>query len=134
MSEPSHFSKYPTNFIPSIDFGSFGDVSDPDVWSKVHDGGTQLLENIANVRVPMIPIALEELDLPYALHELVAGSMLSIADIAHFGWLWRRELAGIEVDEAPHVARWFAALEARPAFRRGVARTTALADPALAAA
>ena len=33
---------------------SLGDVSDPDVWSKVHDEGTQLLENIANVRVPMI--------------------------------------------------------------------------------
>src|SRR5262249_45301876 len=42
------------DFIPSIDFSSFGDVSDPDVWSKVHDEGTQLLENIANIRVPMI--------------------------------------------------------------------------------
>jgi enoyl-CoA hydratase/carnithine racemase len=42
------------DFIPGIDFGSFGDVSDPDVWSKVHDEGTQILENIANIRVPMI--------------------------------------------------------------------------------
>jgi len=26
----------------------------PDVWSKVHDEGTQVLENIANIRAPMI--------------------------------------------------------------------------------
>jgi len=42
------------DFIPSIDFNSFGDVSDPDVWSKVHHEGTQILENLANIRVPMI--------------------------------------------------------------------------------
>src|SRR6266481_164211 len=42
------------DFMPSIDFSSFGNVADPDVWSKVHDEGTQVLENIANIRVPMI--------------------------------------------------------------------------------
>src|ERR1700751_161886 len=42
------------DYMPAIDFGTFGDVSDPDVWSKVHDEGTQVLENIANIRVPMI--------------------------------------------------------------------------------
>ena len=42
------------HFMPDIDFTSFGDVSDPDVWSKVHDEGTQILENLANIRVPMI--------------------------------------------------------------------------------
>jgi enoyl-CoA hydratase/carnithine racemase len=41
-------------WMGDIDFGSFGDVSDPDVWSKVHDEGTQIVENIANIRVPMI--------------------------------------------------------------------------------
>jgi glutathione S-transferase len=61
--------------------------------------------------------------------EFVAGAEMSIADIAHYGWLWRREFAGIELDDTPHVARWFAALDARPAFRRGVARTVALANP-----
>jgi len=30
------------DFMPSIDFNSFGNVSDPDVWSKVHDEGTQI--------------------------------------------------------------------------------------------
>lgn len=41
-------------WMADIDFASFGDVSDPDVWSKVHDEGTQIVENIANIRVPMI--------------------------------------------------------------------------------
>jgi enoyl-CoA hydratase/carnithine racemase len=41
-------------WMGDIDFASFGDVSDPDVWAKVHDEGTQVLENLANVRVPFI--------------------------------------------------------------------------------
>src|SRR5438105_13579004 len=41
-------------FIPSIDFASFGNVADPDVWSQVHDEGVQIVENIANIRVPVI--------------------------------------------------------------------------------
>src|SRR4030081_1139706 len=41
-------------FIPGIDFSSFGNVADPAVWSQVHDEGVQLLENIANIRVPVI--------------------------------------------------------------------------------
>src|SRR6266403_730221 len=41
-------------FIPGIDFSSFGNVADPGVWSQVHDEGVQILENLSNVRVPMI--------------------------------------------------------------------------------
>src|SRR5437660_12699530 len=41
-------------FIPEIDFSSFCNVADPGVWSQVHDEGAQLLENIANIRVPVI--------------------------------------------------------------------------------
>src|SRR5947208_14388946 len=41
-------------FIPNIDFASFGNVADPDVWSQVHDEGVQIVENMANIRVPMI--------------------------------------------------------------------------------
>src|SRR5579864_9353674 len=40
-------------FIPDIDFSSFGNVADPAVWSQVHDEGVQILENIANIRVPV---------------------------------------------------------------------------------
>src|SRR5207248_11792014 len=41
-------------FIPDIDFPSFGNVANPAVWSQVHDEGVQIVENIANIRVPMI--------------------------------------------------------------------------------
>ncbi len=41
-------------WMPNIDFSSFGDVSDPDVWSRLHDDGTQAVENFANIRVPTI--------------------------------------------------------------------------------
>src|SRR3979490_1925249 len=40
--------------IPEIDFSSFGNVADPGVWSQVHDEGVQILENLANIRVPVI--------------------------------------------------------------------------------
>src|SRR6266853_2141635 len=41
-------------FIPAIDFASFGNVADPGIWSQVHDEGVQILENLANIRVPVI--------------------------------------------------------------------------------
>ncbi len=41
-------------FIPGIDFATFGNVADPGVWSQVHDEGVQIVENIANIRVPLI--------------------------------------------------------------------------------
>jgi len=56
-----------------------------------------------------------------------AGDDYSIADIAHFGWFWRRDFAGVSLDARPNLARWYAAMEARPAVQRGVAATVALA-------
>ncbi len=70
------------------------------------------------------------LDAVLARQRYVAGDTLSIADIAHFGWLWRREFAGVSLDAAPNVQRWFDGLFARPAFARGVERTTSLAPMA----
>src|SRR5258708_13076240 len=42
-------------FITDVAWSSFGEVADPGVWSQVHDEGVQVLENIANIRVPVIP-------------------------------------------------------------------------------
>ena len=53
--------------------------------------------------------------------EWLAGSEYSIADIATFGWIWRRGFAEVDFGEAPHVERWFAAMSARPAIARAVA-------------
>ena len=40
-------------FIPEIDFSSFGNVADAAVWSQVHEG-VQILANVVNIRVPVI--------------------------------------------------------------------------------
>lgn len=75
-------------FIPGIDFPSFGNVSDPDVWSRVHDEGVQLLENLANIRVPVIA-AVEgraHVHSEYALlaNVIVAGESATFHDLPHF--------------------------------------------------
>nr|WP_295746309.1 glutathione S-transferase family protein [uncultured Acidocella sp.] len=59
-------------------------------------------------------------------HDFVAGDEYSIADIAHFGWIWRREFAGVDFTEAPYVARWYENLAARPAVQRAIARIETL--------
>jgi len=42
------------DFMANIDFSTFGNVADPDVWNQVHGEGVQIVENIAKIRVPMI--------------------------------------------------------------------------------
>jgi enoyl-CoA hydratase/carnithine racemase len=76
------------DFMASIDFSSFGNVSDPDVWSQVHDEGVQIVENIANIRVPMIA-AIEgraHIHSEYALlaNVIVAGTSATFSDLPHF--------------------------------------------------
>jgi enoyl-CoA hydratase/carnithine racemase len=75
-------------WMDDIDFASFGDVSDPDVWSKVHDEGTQIVENIANIRVPMI-CAVEgkawvHTEYCALANLIVAGAGASFNDAPHF--------------------------------------------------
>lgn len=68
------------------------------------------------------------IDAHLSRHEWFAGTQCTIADIAHFGWFWRREFAGIDFTGRPNLARWYAAMEARPAVQRGIAATLALAE------
>lgn len=56
----------------------------------------------------------------------MAGDDYSIADIAHYGWMWRREFAGISFTEMPNLTRWFDTVSARPAVIRAVAKLNAL--------
>ena len=75
-------------FIADVDWPSFGDVTDPGVWSQVHDEGVQVLENIANIRVPVIA-AIEgraHVHSDYALlaSVIVAGDGATFQDVAHF--------------------------------------------------
>jgi enoyl-CoA hydratase/carnithine racemase len=76
------------DFIPSIDFASFGNVADPGVWSQVHDEGVQIVENIANIRVPVIA-AVEgraHVHSEYALlaSVIVASEGATFHDVPHF--------------------------------------------------
>ena len=75
-------------FITDVDWSSFGDVPDPGVWSQVHDEGVQVLENIANIRVPVIA-AIEgraHVHSDYALlaSVVVAAEGATFRDVAHF--------------------------------------------------
>src|SRR5437870_10331023 len=75
-------------FIPGIDFSSFGNVADPAVWSQVHDEGVQILENLANIRVPVIAAVEGQLYVhsEYALlaNVIVAGRSAKFHDTPHF--------------------------------------------------
>jgi enoyl-CoA hydratase/carnithine racemase len=75
-------------FIADVDWSSFGNVADPGVWSQVHDEGVQALENIANIRVPVIA-AIEgraHVHSDYALlaSVIVAADGATFQDVAHF--------------------------------------------------
>ncbi len=75
-------------WMASIDFPSFGNVGDGDNWAKTHDEGVQILENIANIRVPMI-CAVEGkawIHSEYCLlaNVIVAGEGASFNDAPHF--------------------------------------------------
>lgn len=65
---------------------------------------------------------LSVLDHRLASAPYLAGDRYSIADIANFGWIWRRAFAGVDLEASPNVARWYAAIEARPATARALER------------
>ncbi|MGA7761681.1 MAG: enoyl-CoA hydratase/isomerase family protein [Candidatus Binataceae bacterium] len=75
-------------FISNVDWSSFGDVADPGVWSQIHDEGLQVLENIANIRVPVIA-AIEgraHIHSDYALlaNVIVAAEGATFQDVGHY--------------------------------------------------
>jgi len=63
----------------------------------------------------------------------VAGNDFSIADVAHFGWIWRRNFADLRLDDVPNVQRWFEAVSHRPAVGRAIARIESLVEDRRAA-
>ena len=76
------------DFITDVDWSSFGDASDPGVWSQIHDEGVQVLENIANIRVPVIA-AIEgraHIHSDYALlaNVIVAAEGATFQDVGHY--------------------------------------------------
>jgi enoyl-CoA hydratase/carnithine racemase len=75
-------------FIPAIDFASFGNLAEPGALSQVHDEGVQIVENLANIRVPVIA-AVEGrayVHSEYALlaSVIVASEGATFNDLPHF--------------------------------------------------
>ena len=70
---------------------------------------------------------LEVLDHCLQNRPYVAGDVYSIADIAHFSWIWRHQTAGVSLDDFPCVASWYYEISARPAVVNAISRTMALA-------
>jgi len=58
------------------------------------------------------------MDRRLAEHPYFAGE-ISIADFAILGWAWRHERHQVDLADFPNVARWYAAMMARPATARG---------------
>lgn len=56
------------------------------------------------------------------------GEDYSIADIAHFGWIWRHHALDVALARFPNVARWYTDIANRPAVVSAIAKTTALAE------
>ncbi|NKJ40440.1 glutathione S-transferase family protein [Rhizobium sp. SG570] len=74
------------------------------------------------------------LDDKLASQPFVAGEEFTIADVAHFGWMWRIQFPGLTLDGRPNLSRWFETVAARPAVQRATARLEALVEaPAPAA-
>src|ERR1700727_1125691 len=76
------------DFITDVDWSSWGNPGDPGVWSQIHDEGVQVLENIANIRVPLIAAVEGGADIPtdYLLlaNVIVATEGATFQDVAHF--------------------------------------------------
>jgi GSH-dependent disulfide-bond oxidoreductase len=69
---------------------------------------------------------MQVLDGVLAERTYTAGEGFSIADIAHFGWLWRRAFPGIELDDTPNVKRWYEQVSKRPGVIKAIAAVEGL--------
>ena len=59
------------------------------------------------------------LDRRLEVEEYIAGEY-SIADVALWPWVYCAEWTGIDLEETPHLARWFGTLSSRAAIQRGL--------------
>jgi enoyl-CoA hydratase/carnithine racemase len=135
------------NFIGDVEWPSFGDVSDPDVWSRIHDEGVQVLQNIANIRVPVIA-AIEgraHIHSDYALlaSVIIAAEGATFSDVGHFAvgvtpgdgifttWSYRARAEAFLLNPRPLPARtayeWGVVAEVVP-NGKAMARARELAD------
>ncbi len=68
------------------------------------------------------------LDDKLASQPFMAGDEFTIADIAHFGWMWRIQFPGLTLEGRPNLSRWCEAVAARPAVQQAITRAEALIE------
>lgn len=61
-------------------------------------------------------------------HPFIAGASYSIADMAAYPWIVPHEAQGQNLDDFPHVKRWFESVHDRPATIRAYARAQQIND------
>ena len=71
------------------------------------------------------------MDRRLAESEYIACDEYTIADMAIMPWLRSYKRQGVEMDEYPHVKRWFDKILARPAVQRGLAVLADLRQPVM---
>ena len=67
------------------------------------------------------------LDTVLAHHAFVAGDEYTIADMAHFGWMWRAAFVGLELTDYTRVKRWYDQISQRAPVITATAKIEALA-------
>jgi GSH-dependent disulfide-bond oxidoreductase len=69
---------------------------------------------------------MQVLDGTLAQSTYVAGGEVTIADIVHFGWMWRRSFADVDLKLYPNVQRWYDLIDGRPAVQKAIDKVNAL--------
>ena len=100
-------------------------------------GNSGFFQKLASEKVPMAIDRFHTeakrltglLDTILANKEYVAGNEYTIADMAHFGWMWRSAFAGIDLVDYPHVKRWYDQVAGRPAVKVAISKLEALVPP-----
>lgn len=87
---------------------------------ETRDGGLPAVETYFGVYMDEVKRLYGLMDRRLANAEYLGGADYSIADIAAYPWVFRHPQQKISLDGMPHLARWFAAVGARPAVKRGM--------------
>jgi len=68
----------------------------------------------------------EVLEKRLANSKYLAGDDYSIADIATFPWTRNHDIQGVKWDDNPNLARWFKAIDERPAVKAALAKVAVI--------
>jgi GST-like protein len=71
------------------------------------------------------------MDRRLAESEFIACDAYTIADMAIMPWLRYPERQGVNMDDYPHLKKWFGVIAARPAVQRGLAVLADLRKPVM---